>query len=228
MEQPSRLLDLGCGTGSHAMCFAEDGLQVVGIDYSDNMIAIAQGKRAQAPVWLSDRLVFQQGDARKVRLGKKFDVVVSLFHVASYQVQDADVLKFFKTANAHCQSDGVFIFDCWFGPAVVTDPPVNKTRTIPTDNGHLLRRTEVSMDIQAHTVKVDFTLEQYTGEKKQPGVIKEQHLMRYFFTEELEQLLNQAGMQIRHIYRWMSQDPASEASWFAVIVAQPLNSHSCN
>ena len=39
-----RILDLGCGTGSHALVLAERGLDVVGVDRSADMTEIARRK----------------------------------------------------------------------------------------------------------------------------------------------------------------------------------------
>lgn len=41
---PARLVDLGCGTGSLAVLAAELGHQVVGVDFSERMLALARTK----------------------------------------------------------------------------------------------------------------------------------------------------------------------------------------
>ena len=42
---------------------------------------------------------------------KKYDVVISLFHVMSYQNNNEKILKAFSTAKKHLKANGIFIFD---------------------------------------------------------------------------------------------------------------------
>ena len=52
-----------------------------------------------------------------------FDAVISLFHVVSYQSSNQDLQDCFATAKHHLRRGGVFVFDCWYGPAVLNDLP---------------------------------------------------------------------------------------------------------
>jgi len=58
-EPPSRILDLGCGTGSLAVLLAEAGHVVGGVDRSREMLAVARTKATAAGV----RLDLTRGDA---------------------------------------------------------------------------------------------------------------------------------------------------------------------
>ena len=75
-----RVLDVGCGTGEHALLAAERGLEATGIDASPKAIAIA-GDKARAR-GLAVRFVV--GDALELGyLGEQFDTMMDsgLFHV---------------------------------------------------------------------------------------------------------------------------------------------------
>ena len=217
-----RILDLGCGTGGHAQLFASQGLQVDGIDLSENMLIVAENKRQALPAAVADRLDYRQGDVRTIRLGRTYDVVLSLFHVASYQTSDADIAAFFETARRHCNDKGLFIFDLWYGPAVLKEPPAGRRKVIHTEQGTVHRHTAASMDMDSHLIQVDFTLQQFINDRAKADAIKETHTMRYYFRDELEDLLNQAGMKMKRCYRWMTCEPATAAAWYAVVIAQPL------
>ena len=65
---PASVLDAGCGTGRVAIELARRGIDVVGVDLDDSMLASA---RAKAP-----DLTWVTGDLRDVDLGRTFDVVV--------------------------------------------------------------------------------------------------------------------------------------------------------
>ena len=104
------LLDLGCGTGLHDFRFKDKGYAVTGVDLSDKMIELAQRRRMET----NEDMDFIVGDVRNIRLQKKFDVVTSLFHVASYQTTTPDLEAFIKTAYEHLEKDGIFIFSVTF------------------------------------------------------------------------------------------------------------------
>jgi len=74
-ERPGgRVLDIGCGTGVATIASAARGFQVVGVDHSPDMLAIATRKVADAG--LSSRVELETGDVTRLRFGdKEFDGV---------------------------------------------------------------------------------------------------------------------------------------------------------
>jgi SAM-dependent methyltransferase len=66
--RPAAVLDAGCGTGRVAIELARRGIDVVGVDLDDTMLAAA---RAKAP-----HLTWVTADLLGVDLGRTFDVVV--------------------------------------------------------------------------------------------------------------------------------------------------------
>ena len=115
----SKILELGCGTGKHAS-YLSNYYKIHAIDGSKSMIVRALKNS-------NSNITFEFGDVRLFRLNKKVDFVVSLFHVASYQIEDDDLHQYFKTARIHLNKGGFFIFDCWHGPAVIAQKPEKKT-----------------------------------------------------------------------------------------------------
>ena len=84
------LLDLGCGTGRHALELARKGLAVEGVDISETMLDMGRQMLSAVRPAPADLPVLREGDIRAVRLGKTFDAVICLFHVMSYQNNDED------------------------------------------------------------------------------------------------------------------------------------------
>ena len=113
------VLELGSGTGIHGRIMAAHGLAVTGIERSETMVALARARTASG----AGRGGFEcvAGDIRSAVLGRVFDAVVSLFHVVSYQTTNADLEQTFATASRHLVPRGVFFFDVWHGPAVLSD-----------------------------------------------------------------------------------------------------------
>ena len=77
------ILELGCGTGNHALLLAQEGYNIHGIDFSPEMLQQAQNMLSQVDRALKSRLKFSPGDIRNIRLNMQFDAVISLFHVVS-------------------------------------------------------------------------------------------------------------------------------------------------
>ena len=190
------ILELGCGTGGHAFCLAEKGLVVHGVDLSQQMLDEARKKSETLPSSIAENLSFSHGDIRNVRIAKKIDCAISLFHVLSYQTQNEDVIATFQTAKHHLSHGGLFIFDCWYGPAVLTAPPEVRIKRLE-DNAHsFIRIAEPVMHPNKNIVDVNYTILVKDRLKATFEEQKETHRMRYFFYPEIEMLCAQNGFEI--------------------------------
>src|SRR5260221_7730773 len=183
------ILDLGCGTGRHANELAKLGYEVTGVDMSQQMIDIAIKNKQEGL-----NLNFYQGDIRSISLNRQFDAVVSLFHVLSYQVTNDDLGAVFVTAKSHLNQKGIFLFDAWYGPGVLSDPPVVRIKRIEDDQIQVLRIAEPVMHFEKNTAYVNYEIRVKT---KKSGVIdtfNELHSMRYIFDPEVELIGKNTGL----------------------------------
>lgn len=178
------ILELGSGTGKHALLLAQQGYFIHGVDMSASMVEEAKKLKQSSPM-LANKLVFEQGDLRMIRVNKKFDVVASLFHVMSYQTTEQDLKKGIETAAHHLRAGGIFIFDFWYGPAVIHDKPMVRIKRVENDFYKVTRLTEPDIEFDNHMVNVNFTV--YAQDKNTQTIqeFKESHRMRYFFEDEL-------------------------------------------
>jgi len=214
------LLELGCGTGRHAQSFAQRGYTVAGIDISSDMLLFAQQRIAQLPTSVSSKLSFSFGDVRGIRLNRQFDAVISLFHVYSYQTTNIDLVNAFETAKTHLKPGGVFLFDFWYGPAVLTEQPVVRVKRLENEEISVVRIAEPELKPNENVVEVHYSVfitEKATGAVKQ---IWETHRMRYLFLPEIEFFLSQVGLQLVKSGEWMTPKPASSGSWGVYVVAR--------
>ncbi|MGE5502857.1 MAG: class I SAM-dependent DNA methyltransferase [Actinomycetota bacterium] len=212
------LLELGCGTGGHAEHLAARGWTVTGADLSPGMLDRARTRQAALAPEIGARIDFCQGDARSLRLARSFDVVASLFHVVCYQSTDADLEAVFRTAAAHLAPGGVFIFDVWYGPAVLTDRPTVRERRAEGDGTTVVRTTTPRMDPRRNLVDVDFHFRVETGTR----VVEfdETHRMRYLFEPELERLAAGAGIILVDAFAWGEDRPPGLDTWNAGFVGR--------
>ncbi|SKB93609.1 class I SAM-dependent methyltransferase [Daejeonella lutea] len=215
--QAAAVLELGSGTGAHAEHLARLGFSVHGIDLSPNMVERANTRKEGLSRDVSDRLSFETGDVRNYNTEVKYDVVISLFHVMSYQTSNEDLRATFETAAKHLKPGGIFIFDYWFGPAVLTQKPEVKIRRINDEKIDVLRIAEPVLNPLSNSVEVNFTVmitEKHEGAKT--DVVEESHLMRYFFLPELE--LISTRFKVLETRAWMSDDLPTADDWAAISI----------
>jgi len=209
------LLDLGCGTGSHAFIFDRRGYRVTGVDISAEMLAVAEKKRSGL-----EKMELIHEDIRTLRLGKTFDVVVMMFAVLGYQYTNADVTAALRTVREHLRPGGVFIFDVWYGPAVLYTRPSDRLKQIQTARGKILRAAHGSLDTLHHLARVDYHLWTLEGDRLVDEA-EESHQMRYFFPQELDLFCSQAGLSLKTLLTFDDlQGIPSEDTWNVMGVAQ--------
>lgn len=214
----AHLLELGCGTGLHALELAARGIDVTGIDLSEHMVRLARERAARVDGH-APRPAFEQGDVRSVRLGRKFDIVVSLFHVMSYQVSDSDLRQAFATAAAHLKPGGAFIFDCWYGPAVLSEAPSVRVKRMEDERIQVVRLAEPVVHSGENVVDVNYTVWITDRSCGAIEVVREVHAMRYLFLPEIRSMLNAAGLELRQACEWLSGKELDCSTWSATVVA---------
>jgi SAM-dependent methyltransferase len=84
-----KILDIGCGTGRHAIELARRGYSVTGIDLSDSMLRRAHEKAASEHV----RVDFRKEDARDLPFTNEFDLVIMLCEGA-FPLMETDEMNY--------------------------------------------------------------------------------------------------------------------------------------
>lgn len=213
---PATIIDLGCGTGGHALLLAQRGYAVTAMDRSASMLEKARTKTGQAHASVS----FLQGDITRLDFREAFDAAIAMFAVVGYQTADEELEALLAGVWRSLRPGGVFIFDGWFGPGVLHDPPAPRMLEIPLGNDDvLLRQADPRLDALEQTVEIHYRLQHRRG-----TVIvaesEERHRMRYFFPRELRCLLRHAGFSTvkLHSFRTMEQT-LQEHHWHFLAVA---------
>jgi SAM-dependent methyltransferase len=212
LSKPQTVLNLGCGTGKHDSLLAQKGYQITGVDFSNDMLEIARENHPN--------IDFFEGDIRTLKLHKTFDVVLSLFHVISYQTLNKDIYDAFLTAKTHLKTGGIFIFDFWYGPSVIAEMPSKRIREVEDDTLKIVRYTTPEIFPNENRVDVHFDVEITNKLTAEVTKLKELHQMRYLFLPELRQLLNSVGFMIQSEEEWMTGGELGFHSWSGCVVAR--------
>ena len=203
-----RLLEFGSGTGIHGRLLAARGFDILGIERSEAMAAVAE---AAAPNCSGFKCL--RGDLRTVRLPDLFDGVLALFHVISYQTSNTDVAEAFANAARHLRPAGLFFFDVWHGPAVLKQRPAVRVKRVEDASTRLVRVAEPELDANASVVTVDYTLFAESKSDSRLTTFTERHRVRYFFPVEIGLLAQQAGFAVESSREFLTGQTPSEATW---------------
>ncbi|MFM8270675.1 MAG: class I SAM-dependent DNA methyltransferase [Pseudomonadota bacterium] len=172
-----KILEFGSGTGRHGRLLGEQGFSVVGIERSPVMASRAV---------LTESFKCLVGDACTTKVNDKFDAVLALFHVVSYQISNESLLQLFENASAHLSPNGFFIFDVWYSPAVGKNIPEARIKKAFNENLKVTRFAQPRLKADSNQVDVEYEIivqDRLTGKVE---TTEETHSMRHFSTPEID------------------------------------------
>jgi SAM-dependent methyltransferase len=216
----SSLLELGCGTGSYTRLFARTYDRIVAVDISAPMLKQAKILGGEVRTRSSASVSYKQGDLRTLDLTEKFDTVLSLFHVMSYQVENRDLLMAFTSVNRHLKKDGLFLFDFWHGPGVLSCLPERRIKRVESEELEIVRTAVPQIDVSRNSVLVNYDIKLRRKNTAKARSFQEKHRMRYFFLPELNELCARTGFEILETGAWLTGAKPGLRHWYAYLVAR--------
>lgn len=210
------ILNMGCGTGKHDLELCKLGYHMSGVDMSYDMIEIAK-KTCELS---GENIAFQVADIREYIPQKQYDAVISMFHVMSYQNKNEDVKKAFGTAAKALGKGGIFIFDAWYGPGVLTDKPTVRVKQVEDAENVIYRYANPIMHVEDDVVDVCYDILVINKMTSVTKKISEIHKMRYFFMPEIKLMLEETGFMLKACIDCNSLEKTDFNSWTAYFVAE--------
>lgn len=104
---PRTAVDLACGTGSVALLLAREGLEVTGVDLSEEMLTVACQKASEQenpPMFVCQSL-------QELRLPRGVDLAVCALDSLDYILDPEDCKEAIRRAYKVLNPGGIFIFD---------------------------------------------------------------------------------------------------------------------
>ena len=103
------LLDIGCGTGRHALEPVKRGYRVTGVDPSREMLAFlsAEAARAKLPV------ATVAGDLRRLNVEGTFDAAYCVMDTFRFLLTNEEVLAHLRAVAQRLNPGGVYVTDFW-------------------------------------------------------------------------------------------------------------------
>jgi SAM-dependent methyltransferase len=185
LPQP-KILDLGCGTGCHAILLSKLGYDVTAIDLSPHMIRIAQRKNTDVS--------FKAGDIGGL-LESDFNFAYSLFNVINCLESIESLAIFLKHVFDRLAKGAVFLVESWNPIAVVAAPPEIVERVYEYEDERIVRKVVPVGDFLRQRLDLTYYIDVFhAGERneKLKSFVVVHHLL-LFTPLEIEYCLRQAG-----------------------------------
>ncbi|MFB9079818.1 class I SAM-dependent DNA methyltransferase [Flavobacterium procerum] len=99
----SSVLEIGSGSGNLAKRFHKNNQNYIGLDYSEDMIAIAKERNKNG--------TFIKGDMRDFQLNETVDCILITGRSTSYLISNQDINKTFECLHKNLNNEGIIIFD---------------------------------------------------------------------------------------------------------------------
>lgn len=206
-----RVLDLACGTGTVALLLTDRGYQVVGVDQSAEMLAVADTKSQDA----RDDIYWCQQDMRELDLGESFDCVTCLHDSMNYLLIADDLRKTFVGVAEHLRSGGLFVFDV--NTIGALEAVGDNTLFIEEDGSSVVWKNSYHSEHRIWEVDLTLFLRQPDGYYAKS---KEIHRERGYPQEELANLLTACGFDLLAVYHALTMFPPTANSSRLYFVAQ--------
>lgn len=206
------ILELGSGTGIHGMLLKNHGYDVLGVELSKDMAEVAKNKGFECVV--SDIVLFITE--------KRFDVVISLFHVISYITTNENLILLFNNANNHLNHNGIFIFDIWYSPAVYHQKPQLRLKKMEDSIIEITRIAKPVIEYNNNIVNVEFTVIVKDKINSQFDELFESHPMRHFSYNEILLLAHISGFEVLKCEEFLTGSELSEKTWGACFILKKI------
>lgn len=126
-------LDLACGKGRHAKYLSENGLNVIGLDLSENSIK-------EAKKFESENLKFDTHDMREVYKENYFDCVFNLFTSFGYFDSNKDNIKVLTSIHQMLKKNGTLVIDFMNAEKVINNLVKQEVKTIDDIDFNISRK----------------------------------------------------------------------------------------
>ena len=220
-KRPELVLDLACGTGRMTAELAGRGYDMIGVDGSEEMLAVAYDNCLSAGQDddLSARPMYLLQDMRRFELYGTVGATVCCLDSLNYLIEDEDLEACLRCVHNYLDPDGLFLFD-------VNTP--YKFQHIYGDNSYILEDTVDEEAVycgwqnqyDTESGICEFSLSVF---RERDGVYyredEEQH-ERCYTKEQLISALENCGFEIKGIYGGYDFDEPSETTerWYFAAV----------
>ena len=212
-RMPTLMLDLACGTGEFSNRFAKEGISVIGVDISYDMLAVAREKTAER----GNDILYLCQDASELDLYGTIDGAIccldSLNHITDYQ----KFCKAIERVSLFLEKDRIFIFDL---NTVYKHREIlgNNTFVIDTDDVYCVWQNDYREKDNVVEINLDF----FVPEGQVYYREGESFCERAYTDAEIQNAIEKAGLKTEAVFDDMSENMPDEKCERAVYVTRKV------
>lgn len=207
VESGGPVLELGCGTGRILIPTARAGVQITGLDKSNEMLEICRKKLGNAPSEVRDRVEIIHADMTDFDLGSEFSLVMIPYGPFNSLLSVGEQVSCLSCINRHLHHNGALVFDLYYpdlrgftvgeeGAEIVS---INTPFEMPDGRSVTWGLWWASIDYNQQIThgKMIYNIRYPDGREER---LIYDDPMRYFFRFEAEHLLARTGFKTESIY----------------------------
>lgn len=200
-RKPTLLLDVACGTGGFSLEFAKKGVEIIGTDMSEDMLAIAREKTAEEGL---DILYLCQS-AQELDLYGTVDGAVCCMDSINHITDPKTLKTAFEKISLFLEPERLFIFDV---NTLYKQEKIlaNNTFVLDEEDVYCVWQNEFDPEHKITNISLDF----FTKEDDIYVRSGEEFSEKAYTNEELGVLLQNAGFKIEAIFGDMSEMPPAD------------------
>lgn len=205
------VLDLGCGTGKLTRLLEDAGYDMIGIDYSGEMLEIAREHQEEG-----SNILYLLQDMREFELYGTVRAVVSVCDSMNYITEEEDLLQVFRLVNNYLDPKGLFIFDLntvYKYKELLGETTISENReegSFIWDNYYEEEEQINEYDLTLFIKEKDNLYRKY----------EETHFQKAYTLEKVKELLEKAGMKFVAAYDAFTRDAVKEDSERIYVIAK--------
>ena len=214
-DKTTRILDIGCGTGRHAIELSKRGYSVTGIDLSESLLNRAKEKASEQNLPIN----FEQHDARKLTFFNEFDLIIMLCEGA-FCLMETDEMNFqiLRNASNALKPKGKLIFTTLNGLFPLFHS-VKEFLASATQEGNATSSNH-SFDLMTFRDRNTIQIEDDLGNTKELECNE-----RYYVPSEITWLLTTLNFQVIDIFAaklgaFSRQDPLTTEDYEMLVIAE--------
>jgi len=207
---PTLVLDLACGTGGLTAVLARRGYDMIGIDISAEMLAIARQKDAAGILYL-------QQDMCGFELYGTVDAIICACDGINYLLEDADLARTFALCANYLNPGGILIFDInteYKFKHILAD----NTFAATCEDAAYIWENFYDEDEKINEYAITCFTQDQNG--KTYSRFEEVHMQRAYLQQEIEAALQKAGFELKACYHELSfEAPAADSQRIFFVAA---------
>lgn len=212
-SEPKLILDLGCGTGTMSTIFSRKGYDMIGIDFSSDMLMIAKEKTER----VGAKVLYLNQDMTDFELYGTVDCIVSLCDSLNYITDEDQLKKVFSLVNNYLEPKGLFIFDM-NTPYKFRKVLSDKTFAEAYENCAYIWENYFYEEESINEYKLTLFIDEDENYQR----YEEIHYEKAYSIENIQRLIEEAGLKLEGIYDELSFSPPSQKSERIYFVAREM------